>query len=221
MTDHLGSMFSAQRKLQTTLLGIDPQHMDRGDLLRYITDMATACTGELHEALDETGWKPWTTSDHLNIEAFRDELTDAWLFLLNLMLAAGMTSKDLFNRYHEKRANNEKLFQEKYDGVTTKCPVCKRAYDNKAVECYPAIPACHIPGMESPETPAWCSRQATMETTTPPDGPHCPQCRTAYGPDIRCHPSSTQGFGWCDKFRQTLLTVDGQTITLDGGERVA
>ena len=216
MTEYLGSMFSAQRKLQTMLLGIDPQHMDRGDLLRYITDMATACTGELHEALGETGWKPWTTSDHLNTEAFRDELTDAWLFLLNLMLASGMTSKDLFNRYQEKRVNAEKRFNENYDGVSTKCPVCKRAYDNKAVECYPAIPD----NGDGKSRPAWCSRQIMMQATTDPGQPHCARCRTAFGPGVPCHPATPAGFGWCDKWKESLIWIEGASVPI-GGERVA
>jgi len=210
-------MFDSQRKLQTMLLGIDPGHMERGDLLRYVTVMVTACTDELHEALGETGWKPWATSDHFNTEAFRDELTDAWLFLLNLMLASGMTSKDLYNRYHEKRANAETRFHNNYDGVLTKCPTCKRAYDNKAVECYPAIPGTS----SSAPVEAWCSRQSLMDATAAPDEPHCPQCRAAYANGGRCHPSTPQGFGWCERFRQSLLVVDGQTITVDGGERVA
>lgn len=215
MTDHLGSMFESQRRLQCMLLGIDPQHMERGDLLRYITDMATACTGELHEALGETGWKPWTTSQHINTEAFRDELTDAWLFLLNLMLASGMTGKDLFNRYHEKRVNVEKRHNENYDGVSTKCPVCKRAYDNRAVDCYPAIEA--IPdngdGKSRPASPAWCSQQALMPT---PTGPHCPKCRGVYGGESQCVPESAQGFGWCAKWRVSIGLEEAI-----GGERIA
>jgi hypothetical protein len=208
-------MFESQRKLQTMLLGIDPQHMERGDLLGYIRDMTLACTDELHEALGETGWKPWATSRHINTEAFRDELTDAWLFLLNLMLASGMTSKDLFNRYHEKRSNAERRIETNYDGVSTKCPKCKRAYDNKAVMCYPATN-----GIISIE--AWCSQEGTpnphpdlgiLQVSTPPEG-RCPVCAQPYEENINgCCPPSATGYGWCG--------IRVQSIVLVGGERVA
>lgn len=220
MTDSLQTMFDAQRKLQS-MMGIDPQYMEPTDLLGYVTTMVVACTDELHEALNETGWKPWASSDHFNTEAFRDELTDAWLFLLNLMLASGMTGRDLTNRYHEKRVNAERRHNEKYDGISTKCPICKRAYDNKAVECYPAMNATVFNGVESaPARPAWCAREVMMGASAAPDQPHCPQCRSVYGSGARCNPATVQGFGWCDKWKQSLLLM-GDTMSPIGGERVA
>jgi hypothetical protein len=217
----LTAMFDAQRKLQVAL-GNDVTTMSPPQLMNYIRTMVLACDDELHEALNETGWKPWASSNHINPNAFKDELTDAFLFLLNLMLAGGMTAGDLANRYPEKRANAEKRMLNGYDGVLTKCPICKRAYDNKAVECYPAIPG--IPdngdGKSRPATPAWCSRKALMEVTATPDEPHCPQCRGVYGDDSKCHPASDRGFGWCDKFRQSLVLIDAEHFVV-GGERVA
>lgn len=234
MTEYLGSMFSAQRKLQTMLLGIDPQHMDRADQLRYITTMVTACTDELHEALNETGWKPWTTSDHINTEAFKDELVDGLLFWINLALVAGMTSKDVYNRYHEKRANAERRFNENYDGVSTKCPKCKRAYDNKAVMCYPAM-------MDAKQVPvrAWCSMEGTPnphpDLTDQGSVPltrangiivvnqisadkRCPACAQPYEENINgCCPPTEHGFGWCGVRVQSVML---SKVSL-GGERIA
>lgn len=94
-----------------------------------------SCTSELHEALDETGWKPWATSNHLNVEAFRSELVDVWHFFMNLMLHSGMTATDLYEGYIKKNAKNHQRQDDGYDGVSTKCPGCKRAYDDDAVKC--------------------------------------------------------------------------------------
>lgn len=108
--------------------------------MQAIRDNVLACTDELHEALGETGWKPWATSNHLNVDAFRAEMVDAWHFFMNLMLHSGMTADDLYQGYVAKHAKNHKRQDEGYDGVTTKCPGCKRAYDDDAVKCNQALP---------------------------------------------------------------------------------
>lgn len=104
--------------------------------MQAIRDNVLACTDELHEALGETGWKPWATSNHLNVDAFRAEMVDAWHFFMNLMLHSGMTADDLYRGYVAKHAKNHKRQDDGYDGVSTKCPGCKRAYDDEAVACH-------------------------------------------------------------------------------------
>ena len=104
-----------------------------------------SCTSELHEALDETGWKPWATSNHMNVEAFRSELVDAWHFFMNLMLHSGMTATDLYEGYIKKNAKNHKRQDDGYDGVSTKCRGCGRALDDDAVNCSPDY--CTVKGM--------------------------------------------------------------------------
>ena len=112
-----------------------------------IRDNVLACTDELHEAMTETGWKPWATSNHLNVEAFHSEMVDAWHFFMNLMLHSGMTADDLYQGYVKKNAKNIKRQADGYDGVSTKCPVCHRAYDDDVVLCRPEIPGLNY---------AWC-----------------------------------------------------------------
>jgi dimeric dUTPase (all-alpha-NTP-PPase superfamily) len=102
-----------------------------------IRDNVLACTDELHEALAETGWKPWATSNHINTEAFKAEMVDAWHFFMNLMLHSGMTADDLYQGYITKNAKNIQRQADGYDGVSTKCPRCHRAADDEAVECRP------------------------------------------------------------------------------------
>ena len=128
-------IFHKQRELQTSSYGVDPSTLDGEDRRRYIVDMTTALTDELHEALAETGWKPWATSRHFNRSAYLDELIDALHFLINLMLVAGTDADEITRRYLEKNARNAARQQAGYDGVTGKCANCGRALDDKNVTC--------------------------------------------------------------------------------------
>jgi hypothetical protein len=132
-TDHLaGLQVDLQRQLNCDIRKMTPKM-----LMDYVREQTLACTDELHEALTETGWKTWAKNPHINEEAMRDELIDAWLFLLNLMNVAGMTPEQLYLGHAKKVANAIKRNNDKYDGVSTKCPTCKRAFDNDAVGCRP------------------------------------------------------------------------------------
>lgn len=117
----------------------DADDIDRTDSIEFITWNVLALEDELHELLGETGWKPWAKSKHINLEAARGEAIDALHFLLNLFLVLGMDADDVLERYLAKRAKNQKRQEENYDGVTTKCPVCKRALDDDAVACTPTF----------------------------------------------------------------------------------
>lgn len=113
--------------------GHDPNTMPDEERIQLIKDMVIACTDELHEALGEVGWKPWASSRHINRDAYLHELADAQLFLDNLILAVLAPDEDPealeaeFNRLllvRIERALKRQL--EGYDGVTGKCPGCKR-----------------------------------------------------------------------------------------------
>lgn len=133
--DRLEEMFKLQEQLQRDAYGISPVDLDPDTRLNFLTTMNLALQDELHEALAETGWKPWATSNHINTEAYKGELVDAWHFFMNLCLASGMTADELYQRYIAKRQKNIKRQEDGYDGVSTKCPGCKRALDDDAVEC--------------------------------------------------------------------------------------
>ena len=130
MTDRLGEIFEMQRALQVESYGYDPGLMQGEERTTFIMWNVVALTDELHEALAEVGWKPWATSRHVNEEAFKGELVDALHFLVNLCLAADMSPMELYEGYLEKRRRNAKRQAEGYDGVSSKCPQCKRALDD-------------------------------------------------------------------------------------------
>lgn len=119
-----------QNQLQRDAYGIAYESMNTDEKIAAIKDMVLALTDELHEALAEVGWKPWATSRHIHTEALQGELIDAYHFLMNLMLIAGMTDEDVDRMYREKNRRNLERQQAGYDGVTGKCPGCGRALDD-------------------------------------------------------------------------------------------
>lgn len=133
--DYMREWLRTQRTLQKESYGVDFDTMSDEERITFITWNVLALTDELHEALAEIGWKPWATSRHINTEALQGELVDAMHFLGNLILASGMSADRLMRLYRAKRATNAKRQENGYDGVTTKCPVCKRALDDPAVSC--------------------------------------------------------------------------------------
>lgn len=152
-------MFEAQRLLQIEAYGKDPGEItDPIERIRFIKDMHIALTDELHEALGEIGWKPWATSQHVNEEAFKGELIDAWHFFMNLCMVVGMGPDELQDRYMAKRQKNIQRQIDGYDGVSTKCPGCGRALDDDAVMC-----------AASPNKPdvVWCAVQMKFEVRNP------------------------------------------------------
>jgi dimeric dUTPase (all-alpha-NTP-PPase superfamily) len=119
-------------------LKLQQKHMKDGDP-RYLTGDARAdfirwnmlaTEDELHEALQETGWKPWASDRSLNREAYINELVDAFHFFMNLLLVAspGMDPEEIAAdfevKYLKKRGVNAQRQQEGYTGQ--KCPACHR-----------------------------------------------------------------------------------------------
>ncbi|UYL86817.1 MazG-like nucleotide pyrophosphohydrolase [Microbacterium phage Rona] len=145
MTDTLQELLDAQSALQDKMptphptdLFVEvlnrPRHCP--EAVRFLEWNVTALTDELHELLGETGWKPWATSKHVNLDAARGEAIDALHFLLNIFLALGMSSREVMMAYRNKHAKNAKRQEDGYDGVSTKCPGCHRALDDDAVTCH-------------------------------------------------------------------------------------
>lgn len=137
----LQDMFQNQDYLQTVVYGdgVSPrEYLDTNPerALQFYKDMHIAMVDELHEALNEIGWKPWATSRHFNIEAVKGELVDALHFFMNLCMVAKVTPEDLIKGYIDKSAKNIQRQAEGYDGVSTKCNLCARALDDSAVECF-------------------------------------------------------------------------------------
>lgn len=112
-------------------MNIDPGGLDGEDRRRYVVDMATALIDELGEARAEINWKPWTTDNTFNREAYLKELVDAFHFLMNLILVAdihgpGILADEFAYLYFRKREVNVKRHEDGYDGHGTKCSQCGR-----------------------------------------------------------------------------------------------
>ena len=136
----LKRLFELQHDLQVNHFNVNFQRMLPADRVRYIKDMALALTAEVHEALDETGWKPWATKKGiLDRDAYIGELVDVMHFLVNLFLATGddpvELADEVFTRYTLKNRVNRGRQATGYDGVSTKCAICGRALDDPAVAC--------------------------------------------------------------------------------------
>jgi dUTPase len=113
-----------------------PESMeDPEEKIQYIKDMVYALESELHEMMQEIGWKPWATSRHINYEAAKSELVDTFQFFMNLCFALGMSADELLDRHAEKLKINYSRAGGGYDGVSTKCAWCGRALDDKYVSC--------------------------------------------------------------------------------------
>lgn len=125
----------AQRQLQIKSYGADPVTLTGDEAADWIRWNVLALEDELHEALAETGWKPWATSRHINRDAFIGELVDSFHFLMNLMLVVDCSADEFLDKYFVKRGINAARQAAGYDGVTTKCVKCKRALDDVSVAC--------------------------------------------------------------------------------------
>lgn len=148
----LQRMLAQQLRTQILITGVDPATLDPASKMDYIRTMVLACTDELHEALTETGWKPWASSNHINREAYLSELTDAWLFFMNLMLVARITPTEFFAQFEKTQRKVLNRMTNGYDGVSTKCPGCKRDYDDAGVLCTPE-------NHEGADVTPWCEEK--------------------------------------------------------------
>ena len=135
MTYEFRDALADQLELQKQAYKKDPTKLDEEERADFIRWNVLALEDELHEALAETGWKPWATSRHLNREAFKGEMVDALHFFMNLLIAADIDADEFLEGYQAKRLKNIKRQEEGYDGVSSKCPHCKRALDDAGVEC--------------------------------------------------------------------------------------
>jgi phosphoribosyl-ATP pyrophosphohydrolase len=126
MIDRLQLMLDMQRELQFRINGYKIEEQDLAQRVANVSLNVLACTDELHEALNETSWKPWADSEFINDEALKKELIDVWHFLMNLFLHAGMEADEIMRRYAEKHAVNLTRQDVGYDGIAGKCPNCRR-----------------------------------------------------------------------------------------------
>lgn len=167
-SDALTRMLLMQLDLQLRAYGEAPDQMSGAKRKDYVRTMAYALTDEVHEATNEVAWKPWATADFMRRGAYLKELVDAWHFFMNLLLVAigpdslwetpEQLAKAFVTAYEEKHLLNAKRQEEGYDGVTTKCPGCHRAYDEPGCDGETEI-GCTQAKVVPGEIPfeAWCA----------------------------------------------------------------
>lgn len=118
---HMKIFLEAQQMLQENSFGMSLKEMNDEDRIAYIRWNVVALEHELHEALDETGWKPWGTARHINRAAYVGELIDAFHFFMNLLLAVQVTDEELTAGYWAKRrVNQDRQESGTYNGFTEK-----------------------------------------------------------------------------------------------------
>lgn len=118
----LNGMLHAQDQLQR-VVGYDRREEDVVGRVIHITDMILACTDELHELLNETGWKPWARMRFLKQQEAREEWIDAWHFMMNIALDLDMDEPMIVEMYYAKHRENLRRQRAGYEHSERQEPV--------------------------------------------------------------------------------------------------
>lgn len=101
--DWFGEWLTAQERLQREVFEVEP--FSEG--IEYLRWNVLAAVTELVEVLNETNWKPWSTSAGVGLQAdFVEELVDVLHFVGNLALWAGIRGPELTEKYQAKLEEN-------------------------------------------------------------------------------------------------------------------
>ena len=122
-TDRLAKMLSAQEAFQRLMdeHGRAPVELSGTERKDYVRTHVLATTDELHEALRETVWKPWSNREDLYATGrsyFIAEMIDAWHHFMNLLLVADVTADEFFDEYVRKMDINIKRKTDGYISTT-------------------------------------------------------------------------------------------------------
>lgn len=109
----LEEIFSKQSRFQHAL-GYPVEVLTGNARQKYIEFNTIALIDEIMESLRETPWKPWKKLQQFNSVQYKEELVDALHFFVNLCLAAGFTSDELYDSYCKKMKINVERQMEKY-----------------------------------------------------------------------------------------------------------
>lgn len=71
----------------------------------YVNKNLLALTSEIGEVADETDWKAWKRNEE-DKEAFREEVADCFLFVLNLVQATDVDLNEFLVEVDEKQQKN-------------------------------------------------------------------------------------------------------------------
>lgn len=112
----LEAVLVRQLDAQRSFYGLRPDDMEPEDRMAWLRTNALAAVAEVIETLDEAGWKPWKSKGFGEIDraAFAHEMSDVILFLLNMLLVAGVTGQELADALETTWAKNEQRQQTGY-----------------------------------------------------------------------------------------------------------
>ena len=164
------------------------------ELADYVTWNHSALVQEASEMLAEFGWKPWAKGrGWVNRELALKEAVDVGHFLANILVAIGVTDEEWTAAYQAKQqVNRDRMASNSYDGVSSKCPSCKRAYDDAV--------SCSGPTTKPTVLPAYCGETDMYIVDT---SITCPHCAFDYADTAGCWPK-IDGTFQCSK-RHTSL----------------
>lgn len=93
----LDELIFSQALSQARRFGREVRYFTPDERIEFIRTQTLGALDELHEALHETGWKPWKTRGYaeVNRENFIEELADVLIFWANLAVAVGATGKEM------------------------------------------------------------------------------------------------------------------------------
>jgi hypothetical protein len=133
MKDWLSETTRIQREVYDVDMGNLPPK-DHADYIRY---NMLAAQAELIEALEESRWKPWASTDEETVPdrtAFIRELVDASMFIANMAASVGCTDEEWEEIYRAKWEVNIERQRRKGGYVSRKgvdkCVLCGRSFDD-------------------------------------------------------------------------------------------
>jgi hypothetical protein len=149
----LKSTYRLQREVYDFQL---PLPAGTDELADYVVMNHSALVAEATELLSEFGWKSWAKPrGWVNRENALKEAVDVAHFLANIVCAIGITDDEWRIAYQAKQDVNRKRQVDGYDGVTGKCPGCKRSYDD-GIDCRASATVNDI------TAPAWCAARLQL-----------------------------------------------------------
>lgn len=116
---HTSEYLAQQTYLQRSVLDVELPFTDREKFADYFMMNIAALASELGEITKEAGWKPWSQDrGWVRKENLTREIIDAYKFLLNIAIGAGITAQEFEDAWREVHDGNIKRAREGYTTET-------------------------------------------------------------------------------------------------------
>ncbi|AYJ75586.1 dUTPase [Bacillus phage BSTP8] len=83
---------------------------------QWILQFLTCINEEVSEVRNELNWKHWKNHKDIDWSAVKEEITDVWIFLIELSISAGLYPEELEEIFYAKTAENHA----RQDGTSNK-----------------------------------------------------------------------------------------------------